>query len=346
MLEKLHKRWPVIPVWLKLSPVLALILALTAAHIYFARQDQVWLFAVHRLFFLPLFMASLLFGLWGGLGCAAVLSMLSALLLALDSSPLASQFNWITETCLLLVTGAITGALVDRERKENRRLKQAQELATLGQAAAAVAHELKTPLVAIGGFALRIYRDMAPDHPHRQQMRIIVDQVAHMEHLLREMLDYSRPLQLDLQPVSLRDLVREAIVLSSEVAEDAGVKLEVDLPDSLGSPYMDGPRMKQVILNLLHNAVQASPFGGEVRVRAYADEDRVYLEVMDQGTGIRPENLSQIFSPFFTTKRHGTGLGLAISHKIVAAHEGSLSVTTRPDAGSTFTVKLPLKGPA
>ncbi len=346
MLERLRRRWRIIPTWVKVVPIVALVAVLSAIHQNDPTHQTLFAATVHRLFFLPLFLASLLFGVRGGLLCAAVISLnFVPNLLGNPGQEVASRLDTGMEVMLYFVTAFITGLFVDRERREAKRLKQAEDLALLGQAAAAVAHELKTPLVAIGGFALHIYRDLEEDHPHRRKLRIIVDQVAHMEQLLREMLDYSRPLELRLKPQPLNNLVREVVSLSSLLAEEAGVELREDLDARLGQSVMDGARVKQVILNLVQNAVQASPRGGTVRVSTRLGREYAELRVADQGPGIPPEHRDKLFFPFFTTKQGGTGLGLAISHKIIEAHGGTVELVESSESGSTFRVRLPLAGP-
>lgn len=343
MLTRIRQRLKIIPTRVKVIPVLILLVAIGILHAWLLNRNPMLAMAVRGLFLLPLFMASLLFGLKGGLICAAVISA-EYLVIFLDNA-ISASFGVFTmvEIGLTFLTGAITGALVDREAREAQRLKKAERLALLGMAAAAVAHELKNPLVAIGGFTQRVYRDLEPEHPHREKLAIVVEQVAHMEALLREMLDYSRPVELDLKRYSLNRLVEEVLVMAAPQAEQAKVELVTRLSPRDPAPRLDAGRMKQVLLNLVLNAVQASPQGGRVEVRTRrAGRGQVAVEVRDQGVGIPPEELEKIFLPFFTTKPKGTGLGLAISHKLVEAHGGRLEVESTPGQGSTFTVVLPL----
>jgi two-component system sensor histidine kinase HydH len=200
--------------------------------------------------------------------------------------------------------------------------------------------------VAIGGFAQRIHKDLGEDHPYREQLRIIVDQVAHMENLLREMLDFTRPLELKLGQQDLGNLFGDVMALASLSAKESGVSLNAELPPEGLSVRADGGRLKQVLLNLVQNAVQASPRGTEVLLRAQPAGEEIVLQVQDSGAGISPQDLERIYFPFYTTKHSGTGLGLAISQKIVKAHGGRLSVETGSQAGTTFGVHLPANGPA
>ncbi len=347
MLRGLSQRWQTIPTSVKLAPIILLWAGLSLAHARLLDLGpSLWLATVERLFFLPLVLAALLFGLRGGLVGAALIAInyYEPLLTTLRLPQGANLGHLLAEVGLYFLEGAVVGLIVDRERREARRLKDAENLALLGQAAAAVAHELKTPLIAIGGFAQRILRDVPPDHPHHRQLGIVVSQVGHMEQLLREMLDYSRPLELRLSPLEIRPLLEECQALSSEMAEAQGVRLALEADAGAETVLADAGRIKQVVLNLVHNAIQASPRGEVVRLAVVLRDGRLRLEVSDRGVGVAPEDQERIFNPFFTTKRHGTGLGLAICRKIVQAHGGELELLRSvPGQGSTFAVSLPLE---
>jgi signal transduction histidine kinase len=347
MLGGLSQRWQIIPTWVKLAPVILLWAGLSLAHARLLDLGPTpWLATVQRLFFLPLVLAALLFGLRGGLAGAALVAInyYDPLIKAFNAPPGANLGHLLTEVGLYFLEGVAVGLIVDRERREAQRLKEAESLASLGQAAAAVAHELKTPLIAIGGFAQRMLRDLPPDHPHHRQLDIVVNQVGHMEQLLREMLDYSRPLELRLARLEFTPLLEECQALSAGMCEAQGVRVDLKPGPEVGMVLADPGRIKQVVLNLLQNAIQASPRGAVVRLEVQPLDGRLRLEVSDQGAGVAPEDRERIFHPFFTTKRHGTGLGLAICRKIVQAHGGELElVASVPGQGSTFGVCLPLE---
>jgi two-component system, NtrC family, sensor histidine kinase HydH len=345
MFAEMRRRWKIVPTWVKVAPVLLLLALISLVHYRIVVTGSDLMPLVQRLFFLPLFMASLLLGLKGGLICAALIS-LNYLHMVFDPRPdLHGGLEISLEVALYFFTGGLTGLLVDRERREARRVKEAENLALLGQAAAAVAHELKTPLVAIGGFAQRMQRDLSESDPNWEPLRIIVDQAGHMENLLKEMLDYTRPLELQLAKHDLGALVSDVVTLASLLAKESGVSIVAELPAAGLEIVADGGRLKQVFLNLVQNAVQASPQGSRVRVSIELNGEEAQVRVRDEGCGISPDDLSRIYFPFYTTKRRGTGLGLAISRKNIKAHGGRLSVESQPETGSTFTVHLPLKGP-
>ncbi|MFZ5585603.1 MAG: ATP-binding protein [Thermodesulfobacteriota bacterium] len=347
MFSGLLRRWQIIPTWAKVTPVALLLAGLSLAHAHLLETGSPLLATVQRLFFLPLFLSCLLFGLRGGLSAALLISLnYYQPIIAARHDPAGGALTInLVEVGLYFLTGLVIGLIVDRERRETARLKQAQDLALLGQAAAAVAHELKTPLVAIGGFAQRMLRDLEPDHPHHRPLGIIVEQAGHMERLLREMLDYSRPLSLRLASQDLGRLMRECADLTEDLAEAQGVRVVCDPGPESACAQVDAARLKQVTINLLQNAIQASERGGQVWLCARQDDKEVRLEVSDQGCGIPREDQERVFSPFFTTKRQGTGLGLAICRKIVVAHGGSLELASQPGQGSTFRVRLPRSQP-
>lgn len=341
MLKRLRQRWRIIPVRYKLVPLVILFIAISAFLLYLHGHDPAKAHALRGLLTLPLMMASLLFGLRGGLAGAFLIGFDYLLLAELRPASFTSQVQAALELGVVFLVGGLTGVLVDRERREARRVSEAENLALLGMAAAAVAHELKNPLVAIGGFAQRIYRDLEEEHPHRDKLRIIVEQAGYMEGLLRDMLDFSRPVELRPAPVALNQLVDEVLAMASQPAEEAGVGFASRLDPAVGVLPVDAGRLRQVLLNLVLNAVQASPAGGLVSVATSRDGNKeVVFSVADQGPGIPPEIREKIFLPFFTTKAKGTGLGLAICNKLVKAHGGCLEVKDAPKRGSLFLVRL------
>ena len=164
-----------------------------------------------------------------------------------------------------------------------------------------------------------------------------------MEKLLREMLDFSRPVELEKSNVSLNIIVDEVVSLMNDSAAEADVSLERKLDNKVGELPLDSGRIKQILLNLVQNAVQASPKGGKVTVSTRLNgAHQAEVTVCDQGKGIPDELREKIFLPFFTTKAKGTGLGLALSAKIANAHGGSLEIGREQEKGCMFTLALPV----
>lgn len=226
------------------------------------------------------------------------------------------------------------------------RLIQSEKLAALGELVVSITHEIKNPLVSIGGFARRLERNFKENSPEKKYIRIILKEVKRLENILNSTLIYSREISFPFQLCEVNRLLEEAIsVLESEISERNILvhrEFSQDLPQVLGDP----PQLKQVFLNLLVNSLQAIDRDGEIVVKTCLREGKkervVEVEVRDTGGGIPAEILENIFNPFFTTKQEGTGLGLAIAHKIITQHKGKIEVINQPGIGATFLVRLPL----
>ena len=229
------------------------------------------------------------------------------------------------------------------ELEESRRQAiQCERMAAVGQVVAHISHEIKNSLTAIGGFARMIER--RPDDPGRvtEGARIIQRSAARMEHLVRETMEFSKPLRVEPAVRSLNALVREALA-AVEPQIPREISVERDLGERLPEVPLDAESMFRVVTNLLGNALEAMDgVPGRLSVRTRAGEGVVALEVADSGPGIPPEARERIFEPFFSTKKKGTGLGLAICRQIVAGHGGELDFESEPGRGTTFRVTLPM----
>jgi signal transduction histidine kinase len=246
------------------------------------------------------------------------------------------------EGVLYVVIGLVLGFLVEKERKRHRDLLRVESLAAIGKAVSEIAHDMKTPLVAIGGFASQISRKLHNDDPNRRKMDVIVQEASRLESMVKEMLDFGSPLELQLSKVNLNELIKESLQVAQPIARKAGVELKADLGPSLPLVLADIPKVKQVLLNLVVNAIQASPAGEHLLVKTRVAKDKVVIEVIDCGCGIEEDARESIFHPFFSTKKGGTGLGLAIVRKIVEAHGGGVSFDPNTEKGVTFSVRLPI----
>ncbi|MCU0603373.1 MAG: ATP-binding protein [Desulfobacterales bacterium] len=219
-----------------------------------------------------------------------------------------------------------------------------QRLATVGRLAAGVAHEIRNPLSSIKGFATYFqerYRENAQD---AKVASILIQEVDRLNRVVSQLLEFSRPISVLPRPVRLSRLIGDAVKLIEPQAREKAVTVQTDLPAGAEEVRLDPDRLSQVLLNLLLNALEAMAPGGLLTVSAgeTADGRRLAIRVSDTGGGIRPEDLSHVFEPYFTTKPSGTGLGLAIAHNIVEALGGDIGVVSRPGAGTTFTLRLPL----
>ncbi len=232
-----------------------------------------------------------------------------------------------------------------RELQETQeKLLQNEKLVALGELMASIAHEIRTPLVSIGGFARRLSRSFSLG-PEKKFAEIIVCEVDRLEKILTELLVFSREQHFDFQAHNLNEIVEESLLtMSSELKED-NISTIQELDLTIPLVCCDYHQIKQVLINLIANARQAIKGTGMITVRStYSAEDhQAIVEVIDTGPGIAPDVIENIFNPFFTTKREGSGLGLSIVHKIAVHHRGTIEVKNNPEMGTTFILKLPAK---
>ncbi len=243
--------------------------------------------------------------------------------------------------------GELIGALVifsdlTARKETQRRLAQTERLATLGELMAGVAHEVRNPLTAIRGY-VQIIRQQTSLPEHQEYLSVVLNEIDSINKVIQQLLDFSRPRQSQWQQVQLNALIEETLILVQTAGLQARITFTTELDTSLPAIVADRELLKQVILNILINAVQAIAARGEIRIRTWqysASQQAVMIE--DNGNGIDIAIQKKIFDPFFTTKASGTGLGLALSQRIINAHQGDIHVTSMPGCGATFTLILPL----
>jgi signal transduction histidine kinase len=223
-------------------------------------------------------------------------------------------------------------------------LNEAQRLATLGKMVAAVSHEIKNPLGIVRSTAEILSSRIGKVAPgHEGLANIIMEETIRLDAIVREFLDFARPRELKREPVSLNEVVERVLRFMEPEFKQKSVFLRRQLDPNLPETLMDGEQVYQVVFNLVFNAIQAMPYGGDLVVSSRLDDEQhqVGLEITDTGVGIEQEKLEQLFAPFYTDKSRGTGLGLSIARSIVEKHGGRITVISAPGEGSTFTVTLP-----
>lgn len=232
------------------------------------------------------------------------------------------------------------------ELRENRQLLvHSAHLAAIGEMAASISHELKSPLITIGGFAARLSRTLPPATPNRQYLDTIINEAHRLERMLADILAYSRKPTICYSRCDLRGVIQECLDDYAGAFEDHGIQLQTSLPPGYWEVLGDAHQLKQIFINLLVNAQEAMRQGGILKITLTEAEqaDKAFARVCveDTGGGISEDALTKVFTPFFTTKHHGTGLGLPIVHRIVQNHGGTLHVANST-SGALFTVMLPL----
>ena len=232
-----------------------------------------------------------------------------------------------------------TRELVDSQE----RLMHSERFAAVGEAAAYVSHEIKNPLMVIGGLAGQVLRHLSDDPTAQEKLQIIQGEVRRLESFLGELRDFLRPVHPVKQEINLNEIVLEVQALMSPAAEEKGISLEDRLDPRLPRLPADPNQLNQVLVNLLKNAMEASETGDRIVLASGSEDNQVWFSIQDTGKGMTPEVKEKIFHPFFTTKEKGTGLGLAVIHKIITDHNGTIDLDTTPGGGTTFTIRLPLK---
>jgi signal transduction histidine kinase len=226
-------------------------------------------------------------------------------------------------------------------RSHQERIVEMEKLSAIGEVAARVAHEIRTPLVTIGGFANQVARSLPEGSADRAALRVVREEVLRLERIVTDMLDFVRPPSRDLAPGDLSEAADRAVRLLGDELRARGVVVTARLGRDLPAVRMNPHQIHQVFENLFRNAADAMPDGGNVLLTTDAADGRVRAHVEDEGPGIPEEFRDKVFRPFFSTKQTGSGLGLAIALQIVEAHHGRLRFRPREGGGTRFTVELP-----
>lgn len=239
-------------------------------------------------------------------------------------------------------------ARIEAQRSAENRLLQAAKLAAVGEMAAGIAHELNNPLTAVTGFSELILDELPQASVHRKDLEMVLHEARRAGDVVRRLLDFSRQGERVRTQSDLNEVVRDVIALTNHLIKTNGVALSLDLNEPLPWVFIDTNQMKQVLLNLIHNALQAMPNGGDLQISTCLvqrdERNWAVMEIRDSGVGITQADQNRIFEPFFTTRgdRGGTGLGLSVSFGIVTDHGGLIEISSEPENGSIFSVWLPI----
>jgi len=232
-----------------------------------------------------------------------------------------------------------------------KQLFQAEKLAALGKLSAGIAHEIRNPLTSIKILIHSLADPGATESSREKDLNVIESEIERVNKIIRQFLDFARPRPPSLEPVDARKLIEETLALVGYEIESQGVQLQQEDEGGLPPVAMDREQMKQVLLNLILNALQAMPQGGRLRIQTSlrASEEggktkrAVEIRVQDTGEGVPAEIQGKIFEPFFSTKEEGIGLGLSVAQRIVEEHGGTIRVASAEGGGTVFSITLPLK---
>jgi len=237
------------------------------------------------------------------------------------------------------------------QRVHDTEMVQAEHLATMGELAAGVAHEIRNPLAGIAGAIEIISKDFPQDHPDREILEDLRQEVRRIEKVLNDLLAYARPKAPQFGMADLKETVARTLQLARQQTGSKDVEFSIQFPPTLPPFRMDPEQLHQVLLNLVLNGIQAIGQAGKITLQAKllggaGTPNRpkyVEISVSDTGSGISREQIDKIFRPFYTTKRGGTGLGLSLSRRIIGQHGGTLTAESEVNKGSRFIIHLPMR---
>jgi len=345
--------------------VLVVTIAAVSLLHYLTPTTHIWWHPLlQRAYYIPILLMALFFGLRGGILAASLSGLLYVPHIAMSwaSEPQYRAAQFI-EIGMFFVIGSLTGVLADHERVQRKKveetarklseiyaqlqssfeqLRRADRLSALGELSTGLAHEIRNPLGSIEGALQILLRPSLASQTKDEFGQLAQKEIDRLKGLLTNFLDFARPQppkRVSTQPAQLLQSVGK---LAAETAKMSRASIRIDSGDDVPSVLVDPEQMKQVLLNLVINAIQAMPSGGEVVLRSLKNGDSVILEVQDEGTGIPAEDLERVFNPFVTTLPNGTGLGLSIAYQIVSQHGGHIAARRNPGQGMTFTVTLPV----
>ncbi len=229
-----------------------------------------------------------------------------------------------------------------KQKEDQQTLLRMERLSVMGETSAIVAHELRNPLVAIGGFARALLRNLPEDDSNRQYAQIITEETSRLERIIHDLLDFIRPQKMMRRNLSPDQVVHEVARKMHPMLQNASVELELDLQAGDTDVNCHPGEIQQVLQNLVFNAVQAQPDGGRIRISSRYLEGGVLIQTADDGPGIATDVADKMFSPFYTTKTAGSGLGLTICAQIIKSHGGVLRGENLSEGGACFSFILPL----
>jgi len=351
---------------LRYSAILLAILVISALH-YRTSTDFRYLHEIYqRLYYIPILLAAYWYGPLLGILSATLTTLLYTYHIEKDWSHIPTySFNQYAEIFLFHALALIIGLLSSKDKRHRQKLertshelseayeklqqtfnqlRQADRLAALGQLSAGIAHEIRNPLGSIKGSVEILEKDIPPDNPKIEFIKIIKEETARLNAIVGEFLKFARPAKLSVEPSAINDLINSTLMLFEKQAQHPQVEIRKELDPVLPLVSLDPDQIRQVLLNVVINGIQAMPQGGVLGVRSFSnrEENRVTVEISDTGEGIDEADLDHVFDPFFTTKSQGTGLGLSISYQLVDLHGGKIQVRKNPEKGVTVRIELPL----
>ncbi len=241
-----------------------------------------------------------------------------------------------------LMVEDLNEARMEIEKLHNHQMEKAGHLASLGELAAGLAHEIKNPIAGITSSMEIIYQKTPPENPEKEIFLEILNQTQRIYMIIQDLLSYAKPKPLSRELVDINQTINHAIILARPQITDE--KIDIDFSPLSGDAVflLDENKIQEVILNLILNSIAAIEKTGKITIILSEKRDELVISIADTGKGIQREHLGKVFSPFFTTRRKGTGLGLSICNRVVEEHNGSIQVISRLEEGTEFIIKIPI----
>lgn len=292
-----------------------------------------------ELYYIPIFLSALMFGLRGAVLTYFLISLFYLPYVSISwTGTFSSEINKFLHIILQGILALMAGVLMHRFEKHKEHVEEQQYLAGLGRASASIAHDLKNPLITIQGYTRRML-DRKGDQDNA--LNIIASSADTMHKIIHDVLDFSRPLLLNLQKENVCDMVDRAARACMEQAYRSNVTLSISGTDVPVFFVADGYLIERVLSNLISNSIEASEKASSVTVTVIPRHNTLQIKIKDQGVGMDRKTLKHIFIPFYTRKKGGTGLGMAIAKKIIAEHKGTIFIKSKAGSGTEVTVELP-----
>jgi signal transduction histidine kinase len=305
-----------------------------------------------RLYYIPIILASYFFGLKLGLAYALFCGLLYMphIFFQWSFDPHQS-FTQYVEITMFFVISALVGFLSEIQEKQRKQiikqkedLYRADRLNLLGKLAAGLAHEIRNPLGSLLGSVEILRKELGSGHPKAEFVVIMEKELNRLNGKLNEFLSFARSRPLELVPNNINDIINSTVSIIQSELTKRNIALEKELKTGVPMVPMDSEQIKQVMLNLFLNSMDALPYGGKISIRTQCPENFLLITVEDEGKGIKSGNMDKIFDPFFTTKKNGTGLGLSIARQIIEKHNGTIEPLPKHQ-GAIFQIRIPHEKP-
>ena len=260
-------------------------------------------------------------------------------------------FDYITkpfniEEVAIIIKRAFDIQRWEQEKKKlQEQLQMAERLASLAQMGAGVAHEVNTILTSIKLF-LEMLKEKPGDPKESKKTKLMLDEIKRGEELIHRFLDFTKLPEIEFNRTGINQVIQRSLALHEARLKKENIEIALSLDESAPEILCDAHKMEEVFLNIFSNSMDAMAAGGRLTIKSEAKSEKMIISIQDTGSGISPENLKEIYNPFFTTKAGGTGLGLSIVHRIIQEHKGLIDITSQEKQGTLVRIELPIALPA